>query len=232
MNKKRIKQIILSVILACSLVFSGMTSARVKSVPNTKVTITANENQVVHKGRVLIYSSHTCEKNADSTVTEVAIDLANKLRSRGYFVDHVQDNFVKNGYKNAYHESRKMLLDKQLSTYQIVVDIHFDAAPLPISTEVNGNEVARLMFPTVSENPNLEQQKNLIENIKSKLNEFSNSIVRAETTNYKKGITYYNSDLTPNFILVEVGGDKNNIWSCKRAVTYLSSAIDSTLNNY
>jgi stage II sporulation protein P len=230
MNRKKLRKIILSALLTCGLLFSGMIGTHIKTYANPDTMISVTEQQNVYKGRVLLYSSHTCEKNKDSTVADVSVDLANKLKNKGYKVDLITDDFVKNGYGKAYYQSRAMLQSKDLSSYQLTVDLHFDSADVPISTRVNGNEVARLMFPTVSENPYIQQQKALINGIKDKLNEFSSTIVRVETTAYRRGITYYNSDMTPNFILVEVGGDKNDIYSCKRAITYLASAIDSYLN--
>ena len=206
----------------------------VKSVQTIgKTTITYNKSVVQNKGKILIYSTHTNEHNKGNTITQMAENLSQKLRNEGYEVDHNTDNFVgKTDYNNAYYNSRKMLTTKgDLSKYDLIIDLHTDSSSEPISTTINNQSVAKLMFPTVDKNPNLQQQKKLIDGIERNLDHYSNNIVRPETTKYHVGITYYNSDKSSKFVLIELGGDKNDINSCDRSNTILAASINTYLSN-
>lgn len=213
MNKIKIKKIIIGALILLSLFFYG-------------ISVRASD-----KPKILIYHSHTCEKNTNASIVEIGNDLSRKLENKGFTVEHITTDFSKNDYNNSYYNSRADLQKLDLNTYELLLDIHTDSFNKPLSTEINGVDVAKLMFVTVSQNPNLKQQKEIISGITDNLNKFSDEIVRDETTHYKRGISYYNSDLSDNMLLIEVGDDKNTYVETKRANTYLSSAIKTYIQN-
>lgn len=184
------------------------------------------------KGKILIYSTHTNEHNIDSNITQVAEDLSQKLRNKGFEVEHNTTDFVGiNDYNNAYANSRKMLMTKSLNDYALVLDIHMDSTPSPVTTNVNDKTVAKLMIPTTSENPYLKPETKIINGIKDKMKEFSNAVFREETTHYKTGIANYNLSMSPNMLLIEIGSDKSTLLECKLSNTYLSASINNYLRN-
>jgi len=187
-----------------------------------------SQNIVQNKGKILIYSTHTCEKN----IAVIAEDLSQKLRNKGWEVEHNTDDFTKlNDYNNAYANSKKMLETKDLSTYALVLDIHTDSTQSPIIDTINNKNVAKIMIPTTSENPNLQQEAKIIKGIKNNMKEFSSSMIREETTAYKVGIGHYNLSMSPNMLLLEIGSDKSTLMECKLSNTYTASAINTYLSN-
>jgi len=204
----------------------------VKSVQTIgKTTITYNKSIVQNKGKILIYHTHTCEKNLNSNVVDVGNDLGNKLRSLGYEVDNVNTDFIQGDYNNAYYHSGVMLQQKDLKSYDLTIDLHFDASPSPIVTKVKGENVSSLMFVTTSQNRYLQQETNIINRIKTNMDQFSTKIVRDQTTHYKKGIDFYELNRSPNMLLVEVGGDKNTYQECQLSNTYLATSINNYIMN-
>ena len=200
----------------------------IKQVEVKPILINKTQN---NKGKVLIYSSHSCEKNLNSTVTDIGEDLAKKLEKKGFQVEHIKTDFAnEQGYNKSYYASGNMLDKKNLKDYILIIDLHMDADNNPISTKVKDNDVARLMFPNVSENPNLIVETKLVQKIRKGLGSFDDNIFRENVTHYKKGISYYNLNKSPNMILMEVGGNNDNLLSCKRANTLVSSAIERAIN--
>jgi len=202
---------------------------------NPKNIVTYNQtSNIQSKGKILVYSTHDNEGNKNSTILENAQNLCDKLTKKGWIVEHCTQSFVlKSDYNNAYYNSRKMLDSKgdSLKDYDLIIDYHNDSASVPISTTINNQSVVRFMFPTVDQNINLKQQQALIRGITKNLKEFSNDMVREETTKFHKGIVWYNSDKSPNFILIEVGGNLDDAISVARGNTFLCSAINSYLSN-
>lgn len=213
MNKIKIKKIIIGALILLSLFFYG-------------ISVRASD-----KPKILIYHSHTCEKNTNASIIKIGNDLTRKLEAKGFSVEHVIEDFSKNDYNDAYYNSRERLQQLNLNTYKLVLDIHTDSFTKPLITEINGVDVAKLMFVTVSQNPNLKQQKEIISGITDNLNKFSDEIVRDETTHYKRGISYYNADLSDNMLLIEVGDDKNTYVETQRSNTYLASAIKTYIDS-
>jgi len=196
------------------------------------ITIGTNGNEVKagSRGKILLYSSHSCEKNKEASIIEISENLSQKLEKKGFIVEHDKSLFAnEQGYNRSYYSSGAMLDAKKLSEYVLVCDIHMDAATNPISTEINGKEVARLMFPNLSQNPNLKAETRLVEKIKEGLDSFGGKIFREQTTKYKKGINYYSLNKSPNILLIEVGGNMNDKLSAFRSCTYLSSAISEAI---
>jgi len=179
------------------------------------------------RGRILIYSSHSCEKNVDSSILEVSSDLTKKLEKKGFNVEHDKSLFADmQGYNRSYYSSGAMLDKKDLSKYVLVIDCHMDSTPSKMTTNYKDMDVAKLMFPNLSENPNLKAETNIVDRIKKGLNTFSDKIYRENVTHYRRGINFYSLNKSPNMILMEIGSDKNDFLSCQRANTLVSSAIE------
>ena len=179
------------------------------------------------RGKILLYNSHSCEKNQDSTIQQVTSDLKLKLERKGFQVEQNVTLFANvQGYNKSYYSSGAWLDTQDLSKYVLCIDCHMDATPCTIKADYKNGGVARLMFPNVSENPNLKAETNIVDRIKNGLSTFSDKIYRENVTHYKKGIIYYCLDKSPNMILMEIGSDKSNFVSCQRANTLVSSAIE------
>ena len=193
-------------------------------------TIVKVAKKVEYKGKILIYNTHGNEKNQDSSIAQISTDLKTKLEKKGYVVEQNLTDFTKSqGYNRAYYASGDMLSKLDLSQYVLCLDIHTDSTPNPVVADFKDGNVAKVMFPNVSENPNLKHQTELVEKIKDGLSTFNNKIYRENVTHYKRGIIYYCLDKSPNMLLVEIGSDKNSFFECRKTCTLLASAIDRAL---
>lgn len=188
-------------------------------------------NKSINKGKILIYSTHSCEVNKDSSVITIAEDLAKKLRKKGYDVTHDKTKFADiKGYNKAYYSSGEMLEKLDLSQYFLILDIHFNAGKSPaITKDINGNDVAKIEMIQTKENPYLQEENNIANGITENINKFGDISDGVESY-YKQGIIYYNLSKSPNMLLVEIGNNMNNGLSCMRTNTYMASAIDTYLS--
>jgi stage II sporulation protein P len=183
------------------------------------------------KGKILIYHSHTSESYADGyDVVQAGEDLAGKLRKKGFEVEHVTDKFDTD-YNKAYFASRKMLETKDLNSYELVIDLHRDAIN---NRKLNGHDIkdqdiAKLMFVQTTESPNYNKQSDIVNGIMgnfSQFGEFTRDVWR-----YRRGVNYYNGDLTDKLVLIENGFNTNEKLEVMRANTYLAAAIELYLNS-
>jgi len=198
-----------------------------KGIQNSNVQSESNVIKPNSRGKILLYNSHSCEKNQDSTIQQVTSNLKLKLEKKGFQVEQNLTPFANvQGYNRSYYSSGAWLDTQDLSKYVLCIDCHMDATPNSVEADFKNGGVARLMFPNVSQNPNLKAETNIVDRIKNGLNTFSDKIYRENVTHYKKGIIYYCLDKSPNMILMEIGSDKNNFESCARANTLVSSAIE------
>lgn len=182
---------------------------------------------------ILIYHSHTSESYTDDyNVVKAGEDLSNKLRKKGYTVHHVIEKFDTN-YKNSYYSSNKMLKEKDLQKYDLIIDYHRDAINNKkiISKDKNNNEVAKTMFVLTKEQENFNKQNNTVKKLEKELITVSKSDMVRKTWYYNKGINYYSQNLSENMVLIENGFNTNTELEVKRANTYLSYSIDKVLKN-
>ena len=182
---------------------------------------------------ILIYHSHTSESYTDDyNVVKAGEDLSNKLRKKGYTVHHVIEKFDTD-YKNSYYSSNKMLKEKDLQKYDLIIDYHRDAIndKKIISKDKNNNEVAKTMFVLTKEQDNYYSQKSIVNKLEKELTTISDSDMVRKTWEYNRGITYYSQNLSENIILIENGFNTNTELEVKRANTYLSYSIDKVLKN-
>jgi len=217
MLRKKIIKLISKVLIISSIVLALL-------MPLNPCCASANK-------RILIYHSHTAESYCDGyDVVKGGEDLSNKLRKKGYTVHHIIDKFDTD-YKNSYYNSNRMLKEKDLSKYDLIIDYHRDSINKKItSKDKNGNEIAKTMFVLTKEQDNYFSQKATVNKIEKELATISSSDMVRKTWEYKKGITYYSQNLSENIILLENGFNTNTELEVKRSNTYLSYSIDKILN--
>lgn len=228
--KTIITKVIVGLVLICSLVLSSgmrINTYKVNATPIERQEQRVNNECFGIKGKILIYHSHTNEKNKDMSIVEMGNDLTKKLELKGYKVEHITEDFTRNGYNNAYHSSRKMLESKDLKSYDLIIDYHADASDYPIvSKDVNGNDIAKVMIVNTKQNPNRIQENKIGGAILSSISEYSKGASRGIVEMYNRGIIHYNQDMNDNIILLEMGGNNNGKWDVARSNTYVANGID------
>ena len=138
-------------------------------------------------------------------------------------------------YSNSYRASRVFILDKQ-NTYpslKYFIDIHRDSVGHNITTtSINGKDYARILFVIGLEHNNY--QANL--SLSNKLNDLfekhypgiSRGIYKKEGPNVN-GI--YNQDISPNVILIEVGGIDNNTIEVMNTINAMADILSIYLGD-
>ena len=135
-------------------------------------------------------------------------------------------------YSYSYKASRSLLEEKinKYSTLKYFIDIHRDSISHEYSTvTINNKSYAKVMFVIGLEHDNWLNNYNLANSLNTLINKhypgMSRSIMKKEGTGVN-GI--YNQDLSPNCILIEVGGVDNTI----EEVYNTMEAIANILNKY
>lgn len=231
MNRKKLKQLILSVIVACSVLFTGMTGKSHVNIQAFKLEPTAIE-YVQQQQSILIYHSHGgSEKYIEGSVIEAGEKLAELLRQQGFYVEHIKTEFDKPNYNKAYGNSRIMVQKKMMERdWAMSIDIHRDAGEKAFATKVDGKPYAKTMMVLTNQNKYFESCKEVADYIDSTLDEISPNITRDQLTKWKVAQKYFNQDLNSHSLLIEVGNDKCSSEAVHNTIELLSNAITKYLH--
>lgn len=198
---------------------------------------------------VLIYHSHPREaynpllssastnpnsSSPKATVSRVGDYVTKRLEQQGVGTFHAQEDYVTTiqdyNWNYSYKYSRQtvkeaMSMNKQL-TY--LIDIHRDSQRHAKTTAtINGKGYAKLYFIIGHDNKNWRQNEAFANRIHEKLEQKYPGLSRGIWGKDKGGGNNgeYNQSLSPNGILVEVGGIDNNDEELKRTSEVLADAI-------
>lgn len=183
------------------------------------------ENPVVY-----IYNSHQLENYSSDNLDIYGITpnvlmasylLKEKLNSKGISTiveDTNMSEFLSlNGWNHAgsYKASRIFILDKKnkYSSLEYFIDIHRDSVSRSVSTvSIDGKSYARILFVVGLEHDNYASNLKTMEDINDICNDYYPGLSRGIYKKEGAGVNgIYNQDISPNSILIEVGGVDNNI---------------------
>lgn len=206
-------------------------------------------NNEVEQPRVYIYNSHQLENYSNSNfevynitpnVMVASYLLKEKLEENNInalveeadFNDYIKQNNW--DYNYSYKASRYYLDNaiKKYSSLEYFIDVHRDAIKHENSTVIIGDKTyAKVLFVVGLENPNYEKNLNLVNNINNTINSkypgLSRGIVKKSGPNVN-GV--YNQDVSPNAILIEIGGYENKIDEVYNTVLILSQILGEIIN--
>lgn len=224
---KTLKKIVIAGCISVSIFLIGIDVNKIEVRADT----TINQQITMAKNRVLIYHSHTGESYIDGyNVVQAGNDLANKLEQKGITVDHITEKFDI-VYDNSYFNSRKVLNKVDLDSYDLVIDLHRDAASSEITAkDIYGNDISKLMFVHSTEQNNSKKQFEITDSLRNFGTIFSNDMIR-DDWNYDHGISHFNQDLNDNIILIENGFNTNTQDQVNRSNTYLAEMIANFIKN-
>lgn len=214
-----------------------------KSTPPPK----GNEQKIA-----FIYYSHsresflpllpgTKEPNAASSdkvnVSILGERLAAKLEEQGIGATDsdadIVDMLLKRGlnYVSSYNVSREVVQEamNQNQNFRYLIDIHRDSSRKAVTTKViNGKPYGRLYFVVGKENKHYEENLQFAKAINEYLDKHYYGISRGIfLKDRREGNGVYNQDLSPNAMLVEIGGVDNNVDELYRTVDILAEAISA-----
>lgn len=224
-----------------------VTSFKINKQEDTKVV--SNEKQVDNKPLVYIYNSHQTESysmeymedyNVNPTVLTVSYMIKERLDKIGVNTlveeENISNYLDKHGmkYSQSYEASRYYLLNtiEEYDSIKLYLDVHRDAIGYEYSTvNINNLECAKIMFVVGREHENylknLESANKLNNMIKEKYPNLTRGVLEKEGKNVN-GI--YNQDLDPNVMLIEIGGNYNNINEVLNTVDLITPIIGEYVN--
>lgn len=209
-----------------------------------EVALNKEDNPIVY-----LYNSHQKEDysmeymedyNVNPTVLMVSFMMKERLDKMGLYTiveeasisDYLSKNDMK--YYQSYEASRHYLINtmEKYDSIKLYIDIHRDAVTHEISTtNIDGMECAKIMFVVGKEHDNylknLEFTKKLNDLIKEKYPTITRGVLEKEGKNVN-GI--YNQDLGSNIMLIEVGGNYNNIVEVMNTLDIIIPIIGDYIN--
>ncbi|MGM9882178.1 MAG: stage II sporulation protein P [Bacilli bacterium] len=198
---------------------------------------------------IYIYNSHQLEnynsENLDiygitPNVLMASYILKEKLNSRGLstIVEDVNLSEFLNlnnwDYASSYKASRIFMLDKKnkYSSLKYYIDIHRDSVSKEVTTtNINGKAYAKILFVIGLEHDNYKENLAFSEELNNLVNKYYNGLSRGIYKKEGPGVDgIYNQDISPNTILIEVGGVGNNINEVLNTMEALSNILDYYIN--
>ncbi|MCI9233770.1 MAG: hypothetical protein HFH08_04130 [Bacilli bacterium] len=199
--------------------------------------------------RVYIYSTHYKESysatnledyNITPNVKMASMLLKEKMNKLGVstVVEEADlgDFMAVNNWNHSrsYEASRYFVKDALTKNpnLELIIDLHRDAVSKKSSTvEIDGTSYAKILFVCGKENPNYEKNLELMNKLNQKIKEKYPGLTRGVMTHEGKGYNgVYNQDLSPNIILLECGGNENNIGEVTNTLTLIAPIIVEMLN--
>jgi len=171
--------------------------------------------------------------DADINITMLGERLQQKLEDAGVGAIHSDTDYntavPSFNYNYSYKYSSKTVKEALAVNRDIeyIFDIHRDSQRRESTTvTINGKDYARLFFIIGQANPNWEQNeafaKRIHEAMETKLPGVSKGILTKGT---KHGHGEYNQSLSPNSVLIELGGVDNTLEENYRTIDALASVI-------
>ena len=199
--------------------------------------------------RIYIYNSHQGETysmkyledyNIVPDVLMASLMLKDKLESininsiveESDILAYMKENNL--NHAGSYKASRTYL-EKIIKTYpnmDLYIDLHRDAATHKVSTTtINDKPCAKVLFVIGLENPNYEENLERVNKLNNIMLEKYPSLTRGVMKKQGYGVNgIYNQDLNPNVILIEIGGNENNIEEINNTLDLIALVIGEYLN--
>lgn len=201
------------------------------------------------KPLIYLYNSHQKESydmeymedyNVNPTVLMVSYMMKERLDKMGLYTivennditKYLNENNMK--YSQSYEASRHYLLDvmKEYDSILLYIDVHRDSIDYKYSTvNIDNKNCVKIMFVIGKEHDNylknLENANKLNDMIKEKYPNLTRGVLEKEGKN-ANGI--YNQDLSSNIMLIEMGGNYNNIEEVLNTVDLITPIIGEYVN--
>lgn len=224
--------------------YLGKISKKVEQVNNEVIENTIPIFKNERDPTVYIYNTHQSEKykyskvnnyNLDYTVmfgSQILKDYLNEYGINAYVEENLiskvlnENNLV---YKDSYVASRILMENAKKSnpTLKYFIDLHRDSSSYERTTcLINDDSYAKVLFVLGLENPNYEKNKKMINVLNNKIISYNSCLSRGimeKEGPYSNGV--YNQDFDNNTILIEVGGQYNDIKQVDNTLKVLAKVL-------
>ena len=198
---------------------------------------------------VYIYNSHQGETYNTKYLEEYNI-APDVIMASNMLKEKLEDNGIKTlveqndiiaymksknlDHSGSYIASRyflKKVMDKY-DSIKLYIDLHRDAATHSATyTNINGKDYAKVLFVIGLENKNYEENLKVTNTINDIISKKYPTLTRGIMKKEGYGVNgVYNQDLDSNIILLEVGGNENNIDEVNNTLDLVAHVIGEYLN--
>lgn len=204
------------------------------------------ENQIAKSPLIYIYSTHETESYQDKyleiynikptvkTMSLILQDYLNELNIKTIVENKSISGILKENnwaYKKSYQASRIAISETIINnpSLKMIIDLHRDSSSLEKTLlEYNNKKYARILFVVGEDHSNYQENLALSENLKNILEEKIPNITRGITIKGGDGVNgIYNQDLSNKSILIELGGQYNEIEELNNTLEILSKSIQT-----
>lgn len=213
-----------------------------------KVELVINNNKN-NTPKIYIYNSHQGEQynykylenhNIIPDVLMASQILKDKLENinintiveKSDILAYIKKNNL--NHAGSYIASRYFLTEilKKYNNLELYIDLHRDAVKHFVTyTNINGKDCAKVLFVIGLENPNYEKNLEVVTKINNIILKKYPSLTRGIMKKQGYGVNgVYNQDLNSNVILLEVGGNENNIDEVNNTLSLIAEVIGEYIN--
>lgn len=199
--------------------------------------------------KVYIYNTHQTENYSSAYLEDYNITpnvmmasylLKEKLEQLGV-VTVVEEANIKEfmnsqNWTHAYsYRASRYYLEETLKnnpSLELIIDLHRDALKKEQSTvEIEGKMFAKILFVVGKEHDQYQNNLDLATAINDKIKTTYPTLTRGILTKEGAGVDgIYNQDVSPNMILLECGGNENNIGEISNTIEVLAPLIKEFLD--
>lgn len=213
----------------------------IKQTNENSINVDKNINSDI---QVYIYSTHETESYEDKyleiynikptvkTMSYILKDYLADLGVNAYIEEQSVTKVLKShnwSYKYSYEASKEIILPfiNEHPSLKLIIDLHRDSAPLSKTiTTIDNINYAKILFVIGEEHDNYQENKNLAMKLNELLNNDVNGITRGMSEKKGLGVNgIYNQDLSPKSVLIELGGQYNEIEELNNTLKVLSKVI-------
>lgn len=207
-----------------------------KDTKDTKQDTNKTKNKALSGKRVYLYDTHQNEAyQGGKTVLDAAAILAQKLEDRGIKVILETNDFIKyrdsHGltYDQSYVVSYKYLTAalRKYGSFDLCLDLHRDSIPRSASViTIDGKPYAKGMMVVGGLGKNAKSAAALSATLTDTINAKKNGMMKGVLTR----AAYYNQEVAPHTVLMELGGDVNSFDEVKNSLDVIADGIADVLS--
>ena len=209
--------------------------------PSASITV---EKEIDKSPLVYIYCTHETESYQDpyleiynikptiKTMSYILQDYLNDYGIPTIVEEESITNILRNNnwsYKYSYEASKIAIEDtiNKTPSLKLIIDLHRDSSSLEKTLlEVNNKKYAKILFVIGTEHENYESNYTIANSLNNLLNEEIPNITRGIIKKSGNGVNgIYNQNLSSKSILIELGGQYNEIEELNNSLKVLSKII-------
>lgn len=190
---------------------------------------------------VYIYNSHQLEEYKSNYIHDYSIKpnvlmasyiLKEKLDEKGIpstvetnnIKKYLNDNNLKYNYSYVASKHFIEIKLKEKPSIKYLIDVHRDSSKIDkTGFTYEGKNYARILFVVGLDNPTYESNLSLVTELNKKFNNYYPGFSRGILKKSGKGVNgIYNQDISPNAMLIEVGGVDNTIEEANNTMDLIS----------